>query len=64
MEISGKEGLCDLGFDIPKTSKLMAQQVIMMNIVEEELSSASDVAKAGDIELQEIMENAVKARRT
>ena len=31
----------------------------MLNRVEEELHSRSDVANAGDIELQEIMENAV-----
>ena len=34
----------------------------MLNRVEEELPSASDVAKADDIELQEIMENTVRSR--
>ena len=43
-EILAKEELCDLGFDILR--------------VEEEMPSMSDVAKADDIELQEIMENA------
>ena len=32
----------------------------MLNRVEEELPSTSDVAKADDIELQEIMENTAK----
>ena len=32
----------------------------MLSRVEEELPSASDVAKADDIELQEIMENTAK----
>ena len=39
----------DLGFDIPK-GKVTAQQVTMLN---RELPSASDVAKADDIELHE-----------
>ena len=38
----GKEGLCDLGFDIP-TGKVMARQAIMLNRVEEELPSMSDL---------------------
>ena len=33
----------------------------MLNKVEEELCSTSDVAKADDIELQEIMENVVRS---
>ena len=56
----GKEGLCELGFDLPR-GKLMAQQAVMLNRMEEELSSASDVAKADDIELQEITENALRS---
>ena len=52
-EILGKEGLCSLGFDVP-AGKVTARQAIMLNRVEEELPSASDVAKADDIELQEI----------
>ena len=39
----------------------MAGQVIMLNRVEGELPSLSDVAKTSDIELQEIMENAAKS---
>ena len=53
VEILGKGGLCDLGFDIP-TGKVTAQQAVMLNRVEKELPSASDVAKADDIEFQEI----------
>ena len=59
-EILGKEGLRDLGFDIA-TGKATARQAIMLNRVEEELPSASDVAKADDIDLQEIMEKATKS---
>ena len=58
-EILGKEGLHSIGFDIPR-GKITAQQAVMLNRVEEELSSTADVAKADDIELQEIMENAVR----
>ena len=50
VEILGKGGLRDLGFDIPR-GKVMAQQAVMLNRVEEELPSASDIAKADDIEL-------------
>ena len=50
-KILGKEGLIDLGFD-PTTFKITAQEVEMLNRVEEELPSESDVAKADDIELQ------------
>ena len=50
----------DLGFDRPR-SKLTAQQAIMLNIVEEELPSTSDVAKANDIKLHEITKNAVRS---
>ena len=49
-EILGKEGLRDLGFDIP-TGKVTAWQAVMLNRVEEKLPSASDIAKADDIEL-------------
>ena len=53
MKILGKEGLCDLDFNIPK-GKVTARQAAMLNKVEEEIPSASDVDKVGDIELQEI----------
>ena len=60
VETLGKEGLCELGFDIPR-GKLTARQAEMLNRVEEELPSASDVAKADDTELQEITENAERS---
>ena len=53
VQILGKEGLRNLGFDIPR-SKVTAKQAIMLNRMKEELPSASDLAKADDIELQEI----------
>ena len=53
MKILGKEGLRDLDFNLPK-GKVTSQQAAMLNEVEEEIPSASDVDKAGDIELQEI----------
>ena len=55
-----KEGLRDLGFDIPM-SKFKARQAIMLNRVEEDLPSMSDIAKVDDIELQEIIENASRS---
>ena len=48
-----KEGLDDLGFG----SEVTAQEAVMLNGVKEKLPSASDVAKADDIELQKIMKN-------
>ena len=56
MKILGKEGLQDLGFNISE-GKVTAQQAAMLNKVEEEIPSASDVDKAGDIELQEIVKS-------
>ena len=53
MKILGKEGLRNLDFNISK-GKVTAQQATMLNKVEEEIPSAPDVDKAGDIELQEI----------
>ena len=55
-KILGDGGLRDLGFDIPK-GKLMARQASMLNRAEEELPSESDITKADDIELQEIVKN-------
>ena len=52
MKILGKEGLCDLDFNVSKG--VTAKQAEMLNKVEEEIPSASDVDKVGDIELQEI----------
>ena len=56
----GKNRLRNLGFDIPR-GKSTARQAVMLNGVEEELPSVSDITKANDIELQETMENASKS---
>ena len=52
VSILGKNRLIDLGFDVPKG--LTPQQSVILNEAEEKLPSASDVAEADDIELQEI----------
>ena len=54
--ILGKNRPCNLGFDIPR-GKLKARQVVMLNRVREELHSESDITKADDIELQEIVKS-------
>ena len=54
-KILGKEGLCDLGFDISK-GKLMAQQALALTRVEEEMPSTSD-----NIKLQMIMKDAARS---
>ena len=46
---------------MPRSSKVMARQAVMLNRVEEKLPSASDVAKVDNTELQEITENAVRS---
>ena len=56
MKIFGKEGLCDLDFNVSK-GNITSQQAAMLNEVEEEIPSASDVDKVGDIELQEIVKS-------
>ena len=56
MKILGKEGLRNLDFNVSK-SKVTARQAEMLNKVEEEIPSASDVDKAGDIEFQEIVKS-------
>ena len=55
MDILGKGGLRNLGFDIPR-GKVTAQQTVMLNKTTEELPSESDMTRADDIELQEIVE--------
>ena len=60
MDILGKNRLHNLGFYVPK-SGLTVQQATILNRVEQELPSMSDVAKADNIELQEIMENATRS---
>lgn len=54
-DILGKKGLRNLGFDIPK-SKLTARQATMLNNLESELPSSSTIAKASDVELDQITE--------
>ena len=51
-KILGDGGLRDLDFNIYKG--VTAKQVAMLNRVEEDIPSASDIDKADDIELQEI----------
>ena len=51
-KIFGDGGLRDLNFNIPKG--VTAQQAAMLNLVEEDIPSVSDVDKVGNIELQEI----------
>ena len=61
MKILGKEGLRNLGFDIPMDGKVTARQATELNKAKEELPSMSDVAKADDIGLEEITENASRS---
>ena len=56
--IVGKNRLRRLGFNIP-VGKVTARQAVMLNKSAEELPSESDIAKADDIELQEIVEKAL-----
>ena len=56
-DILGKNRLRRLGFNIPVGS-ITARQAVMLNKAAEELPSESDITKADDIELQEIVENA------
>ena len=55
--ILGKNRLRNLGFDI-RRGKVTARQAIMLNKAAEELPSESDITKADDTELQEIVEKA------
>ena len=50
--ILGKNRLCDLGFDVPK-GKVTPQEAVMLNRVEEEMLSTSNIAEADDIEAPE-----------
>ena len=56
-----KEGLRNLGFDIPGQGKVTTQQAIMLNRVEKELHSTPDAAKVDDIELQQMTENTARS---
>ena len=56
-DILGKNRLRRLGFNIP-VGRITARQAVMLNKAAEELPSESDMTKADDIELQEIVEKA------
>ena len=56
-DISGKNRLRRLGFNIP-VGRITACQAVMLNKAVKELPSESDITKADDIELQEIAEKA------
>ena len=58
VDILGKSGLCNLGFDIP-VGRIIARQAVMLNKAAEELPSESDITRADGIELQEIAEKAL-----
>ena len=60
VSILNKNRLRKLDFDIPRGT-VTARQAVMLNRVEEDLPSTSDVAKADDIELQELMENVARS---
>ena len=47
-----------MGFNIPVV-KVTARQAVMLNKAAEELPSESDITKADDVELQEIVEKAL-----
>ena len=53
----GNEGLCDLGFDVP-VGKITAHQFMASYRAGSQLPSTSDITRADNIELQEIVENA------
>ena len=58
-EIAKILGICsleDLGYEIP-AGKITAREFVMLNKAEEELPSTSDIAKADEIELQEIVKS-------
>ena len=56
-DILGKNRLHRLGFNIP-VGRITARQAVMLNKAAEELPSESDITRADDIELQEIVEKA------
>ena len=58
-DISGKNRLRRLGFNIP-VGKLMAWQAAMLNKAAEELPSKSDITGVDDIELQEIAKKSIR----
>ena len=56
----GKEGLRDLGFDVP-VGKITVHQFMASYRAGSQLPSTSDITGADDIELQEIVENASRS---
>ena len=56
VDILGKNRLHRLGFNIP-VGKVTAWQAVMLNKAAEELLFESDITKADDIELQEIVKS-------
>ena len=56
-DILGKNRLHRLGFNIP-VGHITAREAVMLNKAAEELPSESDITRADDIELQEIVEKA------
>ena len=56
-DILGKNRLRRLDFNIP-VGRITARQAVMLNKAAEELPSESDITRADDIELQEIVEKA------
>ena len=56
----GKEGLRDLGFDVPVV-KIVAYQFMASYRAGSQLPSTSDITRADDIELQEIAINASRS---
>ena len=56
MDILGKNRLRRLGFNIP-VGKVTARKAVMLNKAAEELPSESDITKADDIQLQEIVKS-------
>ena len=59
-DIFGKEGLRDLGFDVP-VGKITAHQFMASYRAGSQLPSASDITRADDIELQETAEKASRS---
>ena len=59
-KILGKNRLRELGFNVPRDSKITAKEFILMNI-SEKIPSVSAIARADDIELKELTENASRS---
>ena len=57
-DILGKNRLRRLDFNIP-VGRITAWQAVMLNKAAEKLPSESDITKADDVELQEIVEKAL-----